>query len=209
MYFFDLSDYIATASGNYSNWANDSIISGYLGLGGWRGFISGDFEDFMTTARATHNTWHKGLNEYFQASLDILKESTGSTISKLYYNEYFDAHENYLSKREIYFNSYKTSKRIYDARIIYGTFTGTYNQWLQNEIVIGNVITGTTTDDYVRVMASGGTINKTYVINYGDFNNIQFKDIYYDEFIDSMYELMRIMKTAMVLIDGDTFPDLQ
>ena len=96
MYFIDLSDYIATASGNYSNWVNDSIITGYVGLCGWRGFISGDFEDFMTTARDTNKTWYKGLNEYFQASLDILDEPSGSTINNLYYNEFFDAQENYL-----------------------------------------------------------------------------------------------------------------
>jgi hypothetical protein len=211
MYFFDLADYIATASQAYLNWEDDTILMGYVGLCGWRGFVGGDFEDFMTTARATYDAWLKANSEYITTSLDILNEPSGSTINNLYYNDLFNAHEDYMVKREIYFNSYKTSERIYDSRIFYGTFTGTYNQWLQTQVdtLPQTVVTGTTTDYYNRPMASGGTVSTPIVINYGGFNDVQYKDEYYNQFKDSLNELMRISKTAMVLIDGDTFPDFE
>jgi hypothetical protein len=211
MYFFDFNDYINSAQERYTYWHNDTILMGYFGLCGWRGFTGGDPEDTFTTARATYLAWFKGLIEYFEASLDILNEPSDSTINNLYYNEFWDAHENFIVKQEIYFNSYKAIKRYYDYSIFYGPFTGTYNQWLQTKIDIFPqvVVTGTTTDYYTRPMVSGGTVSTPIVINYGGFNDVQYKDEYYNEFKESMNELMRIMKTAMVLIDGDTFPDLE
>lgn len=211
MYFFDLQDYVDTTRARYTYWQNDSIIFGGMGLGGWRsGLVGGDFEDYMGTARETFNAWAKAVSEYFTTSLDILNEPSGSTISKLYYNDYFNAYENHIIKRQIYFNSLKTSKRLYDGQIHTGSFVGTYDDWLLYRInVVEEVVTGTTTSYYNRPMASGGTVSTPIVINYGNLTAIQYRDDYYNQFKDSLNENMRIMKTAMVLIDGDTFPDFE
>lgn len=214
MYFFDFNDYILTARQRYNEWSGTTILSGGMGLGGWRGGVSAEYEDYFITANETYIAWLKGLREYFEASLDILKESTGSTISKLYYNELFDGHEDFFIKKRKYHNSVNTSVRRYEISQISGSFVGTYSEWLDEKINIDKVIyTGNTSNysqySYTRAMASGGTITKTLNIDFGDVNNIQYKDSYYDDYKASFNNLMRIMKTAMVLIDGDTFPDLQ
>ncbi len=214
MYFFDFNDYLGTARQRYNFWSGNTILEGGMALGGWRGGISADLDDYFGTARETYNAWFKAINEYIVVSLDILKEPTGSTISKLYYNELFDTHEEFLIKRRIYHNSIQSSIRKYELTQIYGTFVGSYIQWVDKRINIDEeVYTGNTSTyssyNYLRPMASGGTITRTLNIDFGNINDVQYKDSYYDDYKASLNSLMRIMKTAMVLIDGDTFPDLQ
>ena len=203
MYFFDFNDYILTARQNYAPWSGTTILAGGMGLGGWRGGMSADLDDYFGTANATYEAWLKAINEYIVVSLDILKEPTGSTISKLYYNELFDGHEDFFIKRRKYYNSLETSVRLYEITQIYGSFVGTYSQWLNKKINIDELVyTGNTSTysqySYIRPMASGGTITKILNIDFGDVNNIQFRDSYYDDYKASLNNLMRIMKTSMV-----------
>jgi hypothetical protein len=214
MYFFDFNDYISTARQSYQQWSGTTILSGVLGLGGWRGGFSADLGNEFGTANATYESWLKAISEYIVISLDILKEPTGSTISKLYYNELFDGHEDFFIKRRKYHNSLETSVRKYEVTQRLGTFVGTYSQWLDKRINIDEeVFTGNTSTysqySYIRPMVSGGTITKILNIDFGDVNNIQFRDSYYNDYKASLNNMLRIMKTSMVLIDGDTFPDLQ
>ena len=208
MYFFDIEDYLTTNRAGYPFWLNKTILAGYLGISGW-GFVAGDFADFMSTARETHSAFNKALETYFEKSLDILNEPSGSTISNLYYNDFWDAYENHIKKRSIYFNSYLTSERIFETLTLSITNPpSSYDAWLTDKIQLGVVLTGTSTySTYNRPMASGGTRPVSLVVNYGNYNDVQFKDVYYNNYKDSLHEIMRVMKTAMVLIDNDDFAD--
>jgi hypothetical protein len=220
MYFYDLNDYIATAQSAYPSWYNDSILFGAMGsIGGWRGILGGDFEDYFGTARETGNAYLKALNQYLltcRAITNYELEPEDAAISKLYFNDFQDAIQRHDETIEPYHNAIMATKRRYEVQVIFG-YTGTYDDWLFNEInkVNPNVSTGTTTSSESRLIydpneSSGqSAIPVTYTINYGSFEEIKNVDKYYNEFKASMDDLMRIMKTAMVLTDNDEFEDLE
>lgn len=220
MYFYDLADYITTARARYSYWYDDSILYGAMGsIGGWRGIIGGDYEDDFGTARETGNAYIKALNDYLIScvvtSINSLRPED-TAISKLYYNDLQDAVQRYYQTIRPYHNAIQATKRRYEGEVING-YTGTYDDWLNNEInkVNPTVIIGTTTDTVNRAIYEANTspgitfIEVTYTINYGSFEEIKNVDKYYNEFKASMNDLMRIAKTAMVLTDNDDFEDLE
>ncbi len=216
MYFFDLADYIGTTRAAYPTWSGTTIMAGFLGLSGWRGLVGGDFEDFMTTARATRDAFIKAMNQYFISRLAMssdVRQPGDSPISQLYYNDFQDARVNLFKYGEPYHNAYNASKRVYDFRIIVGASTGTYDEWL-NEGINGPynyIATGTTTETYTRpVYIPNGfsAITETYTITYGSVEDIKTIDNYYNEYKLALEDIIRVLKTAMVIADGDTFDDL-
>jgi hypothetical protein len=218
MYFFDLQDYITTAQLAYPSWQEVSILYGGMGLGGWRGLIGGDPEDYFTTARATRDSWLKALNQYLmsciQTSIKTIRPEDDA-ICKLYFNDFQDAYQKLFETMGPYHNAILANKRFYDIAVILG-YTGTYDDWLFNEInkVNPKVSTGTTTSSQTRNIydpnvLGGVLIPVTYTLNFGSFEEIKNIDKYYNEFKASMNDLMRIMKTAMVLTDNDEFEDLE
>ena len=220
MYFYDLNDYIVSAQGAYPDWYDKSILIGVLGsIGGWRGIIGGDFGDFFGTARETGNAYLKALNQYLLTCRAISNnelEPGDAAISKLYFNDFQDAVQRHHETIEPYYNAIMATKRRYEVKVILG-YTGTYDDWLFNEInkEHPNVSTGTTTSSESRIIydpneSSGqSNIPVTYTTNYGSFEEIKNVDKYYNEFKASMDDLMRIAKTAMVLTDNDDFEDLE
>ena len=216
MYFFDLADYIATTRAAYPTWSGTTIMAGYLGLSGWRGFVGGDLEDFMTTARETRNAFIKAMNQYFISRLAMssdVRQPGDSPISQLYYNDFQDAKVNLFKYGAAYHNAYNASKRVYDARIIFGSTTGTYDEWL-NEGINGPysyIYTGTTSQTTIRDVYNPNaysTITETYTITYGSVEDIKTIDNYYNEYKTALEDIIRVLKTAMVIADGDTFDDL-
>jgi hypothetical protein len=219
MYFFDLQDYIGTIKATYPAWEEVSILYGGMGLGAWRGLVNSDPEDYFTTARATGDSFIKALGLYLKRCVYISHNSwqpENSTISKLYYNDFTYATQRYLETSRPYQNAIRANKRYYDNKVIQG-YTGTYDDWLFNEIngIHEDVLTGTTTVTtnkvvYVPNVSPGNSIIPvTYTLNYGSFEEIKNVDKYYNEFKASMDDLMRVMKTAMVLTDNDEFEDLE
>lgn len=218
MYFFDLADYIGTTREAYSTWSGTTILAGYIGLSGWRGFVGGDFEDFMGTARETHNAFIKAMNQYFLSRVAMSSDVAhpgDSPISQLYYNDFQDARINLMKYTAPYHNAYNASKRVYDTRIIVGSSTGTYDEWL-NQAINGPysyINTGTTTESTLRyvldpITNKPDTITETYTVTYGSFEDIKTIDNYYNEFKIALEDIIRVLKTAMVIADGDTFDDL-
>ena len=218
MYFFDLADYIGTTRGAYPTWSGTTILAGYIGLSGWRGFVGGDFEDFMGTARETQNAFIKAMNQYLLSRLAMssdVRQPGDSPLSQLYYNYLQYARINLMKYTAPYHNAYNASKRVYDTRIIVGSFTGTYDEWL-NQAINGSysyINTGTTTDSTLRyvldpITNEPDTITETYTVTYGSVEDIKTIDNYYNEFKIALEDIIRVLKTAMVIADGDTFDDL-
>jgi hypothetical protein len=209
MYFFDIEDYINTGIYGFPNWYNNSIIAGGGGSNPWQGFVPNDFADYSTTAYATADAYIKALDEYITASMEILNEPSGSTINNLYYNEFFDAYEDYMINRKIFFNSLYSNQRLYELRILDGSFSGTYEQFwdLLYDNGNGSIYTGTTTSYYNRPMESGGSVSTPMVTNYGSPLDTRYKDEYFDNHQNSVKRLLELAKIFMVLIDNDDFAD--
>ena len=209
MYFFDLQDYLTTGRAGYPAWYNVSIIAGGGGGNPWQGFTPSDFVDYATTAYATADAYIQAVDNYVTASMDILNEPSGGTITNLYYNDWFDAYEDYMINRAIYFNSLYTNQRIYELWVVNGSFSGTYDQFWDYRYNNGasDIRTGTTTSYYNRPMASGGTLSTPIVINYGSPLDTRYKDEYFDNHQNSVKNILGLTKKFMVLIDNDDFED--
>lgn len=209
MYFFDLQDYIGTGRYEFPNWYNNSIIAGGGGGNPWQGFVPNDFGDYSTTAESSADAYIKALDEYVTVSMEILNEPSGSTITKLYYNDFFDIYEDYMINRKIFFNSLYTNQRLYELRILDGSFSGTYEQFWDfiYDNGMGSVYTGTTTSYYNRPISSGVTVSTPIVINYGTPLDTRYKDEYFDNHQNSVKNFLGIAKKFMVLIDNDDFAD--
>jgi hypothetical protein len=212
MYFYDISDYITTFRGGYTPWETSSIYYGFLGLGPWRGFIAGDLEDAMTTARATSDAYFKALNEYFLSSLATSwysREPEDSPISRLYFNDYQDSRLNFEIERKKYHNSYHISIRYYENAVRLG-YTGTYDDWIKNRISTTSYVkTGTTNYSFTRMIYPNGSVIETHPINYGTIEDIKLIDDKYDNFKSSLEDVIRVTKTLMVLREGDDFEGLE
>ncbi len=209
MYFFDLEDYITTARAHYGQWSGTTIMEGAFYSAGWQGIIVGDINDYYGTARATRDAYYKALSDYCTESLDILNESTGGTITNLYYNDLQDAFNEYIVNSEIYFNALRIHKRRYEYNVLTGSFTGTYDEFCVYEYNLGfyDITTGTTTGYYNRPVLSGGTVPTLRTINYGDIDEVKLIDKHFNNHTTSIRKLLNLTKQFMVLIDNDTFED--
>ncbi len=205
MYFFDMEDYMTTCREKLN--ADNKAGGGGGGIiGCQRGVLMSDYEDLLTTGRATRDAFTLAINDWYTASTICLSGSCNPTLYNIYYDDYANNLRQYLIDSIIYFNNLKVGliPRYYEYFILLGSpYAGTYEEYLQAQYNDNKFYTGTTSINiYVPDPTTSGFSAETVTIDYG---NTLFNETTYYNYNNSIRNLMGSVKRLFKAIDNDNF----